>query len=399
MGADRGGRARHELAAAIAALFELPPPLDSDADEAWRAMLGSRFGTVRPFLKLLVAVVDFGTTPEGLPVLTALKSLPDLMGRKKAGPAEIDTGRAGSWRRLVLSAPHLEPGTVDWKTYTFCVLEQFHRMLRSKQVFAKNSSASATGTRRNAGHLPPFRGAASHAIDPEPWGPPTSCRRLRRTRSRLSRGDRESAGKKASSFQRAAERQCWCTPTTPPAFSHCPTGRTALGAADRPATRDSTGPALAVLRSRPSRPTASGPTNCTSPLSGPTRSRSKTAKRTAPTRSTRPTERAHPTPSRLLSVVNVGSQADLTLSWTSSDMTRSAPRPRPQRPVLLNTRYMDAAVPQLRAEGFDVRDEDIARLFPFVRHHVNVLGRYSFQLPDRPGGLRPLRDEDAIDEE
>ncbi|MCX4632710.1 hypothetical protein OG755_39890 [Streptomyces sp. NBC_01443] len=38
---------RHELAAAIAALFELTPPLDSDADEAWRSMLVSRFGTVR----------------------------------------------------------------------------------------------------------------------------------------------------------------------------------------------------------------------------------------------------------------------------------------------------------------------------------------------------------------
>ncbi|MFF4648283.1 Tn3 family transposase [Streptomyces sp. NPDC001389] len=132
---------RHELAAAIAALFELTPPLDSDADEAWRSMLVSRFGTVRPFLKLLVAVVDFGATPEGEAVLDALKSLPDLMGRKKVGPAEIDTGLlVGSWRRLVLSAPHLEPGTVDWKAYTFCVLEQLHRMLRSKQVFAKNSS-------------------------------------------------------------------------------------------------------------------------------------------------------------------------------------------------------------------------------------------------------------------
>ncbi|MEU6651974.1 Tn3 family transposase [Streptomyces sp. NPDC046900] len=132
---------RHELAAAIAALFELTPPLDSDADEAWRSMLVSRFGTVRPFLGLLVKVVDFGATPEGAPVLTALKSLPDLMGRKKVGPAEIDTGLlVGSWRRLVLSTPHLEPGTVDWKAYTFCVLEQFHRMLRSKQVFAKNSS-------------------------------------------------------------------------------------------------------------------------------------------------------------------------------------------------------------------------------------------------------------------
>ncbi|MFI9824565.1 Tn3 family transposase [Streptomyces sp. NPDC052013] len=132
---------RHELAAAIAALFELTPPLDSDADEAWRSMLVSRFGTVRPFIKLLVQVVDFGASPEGLPVLAALKSLPDLMGRKKVGPAEIDTGPlVGSWRRLVLAAPHLEPGTVDWKAYTFCVLEQFHRMLRSKQVFANSSS-------------------------------------------------------------------------------------------------------------------------------------------------------------------------------------------------------------------------------------------------------------------
>lgn len=132
---------RHELAAAIAALFELTPPLDSDADEAWRIQLVTRFGTVRPFLKLLVTVVDFGAAPEGLPVVKALTSLPDLMGRKKVGPAEIDTGLlTGSWRRLVLSALHLEPGTVDWKAYAFCVLEQVHRMLRSKQVFAKNSS-------------------------------------------------------------------------------------------------------------------------------------------------------------------------------------------------------------------------------------------------------------------
>ncbi|WP_327259728.1 Tn3 family transposase [Streptomyces sp. NBC_01240] len=67
--------------------------------------------------------------------------------------------------------------------------------------------------------------------------------------------------------------------------------------------------------------------------------------------------------------------------------------------VLFNTRYMDAAVHQLRADGFDVRDEDVARLSPFVRHHINMLGRYSFQLPDLPGGLRPLRDPDAADDE
>lgn len=86
-------------------------------------------------------VVDFGATPEGLPVLRALRSLPDLMGRKKVDPAEIDTGLlTGSWRRLVLSAPHLELGTVDWKAYAFCALEHLHRMLRRREVFAKNSS-------------------------------------------------------------------------------------------------------------------------------------------------------------------------------------------------------------------------------------------------------------------
>ena len=41
---------RRELAAAIAAITELAPPLDSDADEAWRAQLVTRFATVRPFL-------------------------------------------------------------------------------------------------------------------------------------------------------------------------------------------------------------------------------------------------------------------------------------------------------------------------------------------------------------
>lgn len=49
---------------------------------------------------------------------------------------------------------------------------------------------------------------------------------------------------------------------------------------------------------------------------------------------------------------------------------------------------------QLRADGFDVHDEDVARLSPFVRQHINMLGRYSFQLPD----LRPLRDKHATDE-
>lgn len=70
----------------------------------------------------------------------------------------------------------------------------------------------------------------------------------------------------------------------------------------------------------------------------------------------------------------------------------------PNALVLFNTRWLDAALARLRTEGFDVREEDVARLSPFVRHHVNMLGRYSFLLPAMPGGLRPLRNPDATNE-
>jgi hypothetical protein len=57
--------------------------------------------------------------------------------------------------------------------------------------------------------------------------------------------------------------------------------------------------------------------------------------------------------------------------------------------VLFNTRYMDAVLAQLRSDGFEARDEDVARLSPFVRHHINVLGRYFFQLPSCPAACGP----------
>ena len=50
--------------------------------------------------------------------------------------------------------------------------------------------------------------------------------------------------------------------------------------------------------------------------------------------------------------------------------------------VLWNTIYIDAALSQLRQEGFLVRDEDVARLSPFIHErHINLLGRYSFAVP------------------
>lgn len=64
--------------------------------------------------------------------------------------------------------------------------------------------------------------------------------------------------------------------------------------------------------------------------------------------------------------------------------------------VLWTTRYIDAAVAQVRAEGHEIRDEDIARLSPLKHRNLNVLGRYSFTASTPAGGgLRPLRDPDA----
>lgn len=76
-------------------------------------------------------------------MLAALRYLPRLWGggRNKVDRSEIDERLlVGSWKRLVLAAPDLEQGCVDWKAYTFCVLEQFHRLLRRRDIFATNSS-------------------------------------------------------------------------------------------------------------------------------------------------------------------------------------------------------------------------------------------------------------------
>ena len=79
-------------------------------------------------------------------------------------------------------------------------------------------------------------------------------------------------------------------------------------------------------------------------------------------------------------------------------------RPKPPQcdtPEILMLSYLDAALNQLRAEGFEVRDEDTARLSPLGFDHINMLGRYAFILPDQVarGELRPLRDPQNTDDE
>jgi TnpA family transposase len=58
-----------------------------------------------------------------------------------------------------------------------------------------------------------------------------------------------------------------------------------------------------------------------------------------------------------------------------------------------NAIYIQEAIHQVRSDGMDVSNDDIAHLSPLIWRHLNFLGRYDFSLPDTVmnGGLRPLR--------
>ncbi|WP_433562961.1 Tn3 family transposase [Nocardia sp. CA-151230] len=66
--------------------------------------------------------------------------------------------------------------------------------------------------------------------------------------------------------------------------------------------------------------------------------------------------------------------------------------------VLWNTVYLDHAVMPLRAQGYPVLDDDVARLSAFIRAHPGLDGHYSFVGPDLGGRPRPLRNPDALDD-
>lgn len=65
-----------------------------------------------------------------------------------------------------------------------------------------------------------------------------------------------------------------------------------------------------------------------------------------------------------------------------------------------NTRYISASLDWIREIGEDVKQDDVARISPMRHGHINVLGRYHFEMADdiAAGAMRPLRDPDAIND-
>lgn len=61
--------------------------------------------------------------------------------------------------------------------------------------------------------------------------------------------------------------------------------------------------------------------------------------------------------------------------------------------VLWNTLYMDQALQHLKTTGVAILPADVARLSPLEHRTINLLGRYTFTLPEAiaRGEMRPLR--------
>ncbi len=139
-----------ELRAALVAIDQLVPQADPECDSQRLEELANRYATVRAFLPAMMGNIEFGATVDAVPVLKAVAALADLISPQRTGrgglPARwLDARRVdhdlvgGGWQRLVYP-PERPEQTVDRGAYTLCVLEQFHRHLKHRNIFAEHSS-------------------------------------------------------------------------------------------------------------------------------------------------------------------------------------------------------------------------------------------------------------------
>ncbi len=138
---------RAELRAALALVNDSVPPPDAEDPDDWRAELLGRYQTVSGFLKMLPGVISFGASAEGAPVLAAMRAQPDVLAYRSRLPAPLIPGRlvdagvvSAPWRRLVVGHPAHEDDAVSRHVYAFCVLEQFWRHLKRRDIYADAST-------------------------------------------------------------------------------------------------------------------------------------------------------------------------------------------------------------------------------------------------------------------
>ncbi|WP_054812494.1 Tn3 family transposase [Nocardia arizonensis] len=139
---------RAEQRAALSTVDDLVLAADAQLDGQKLEELAGRVATVRTFLPSLMRAVEFGAISDARPLLAAMYTLADLLteSRPRGVPARwLDARRvnhdlvSGGWQRLVYP-PDRPAETVDRAAYTLCLLEQFHRNLKHRNIFAEHSS-------------------------------------------------------------------------------------------------------------------------------------------------------------------------------------------------------------------------------------------------------------------
>jgi TnpA family transposase len=134
---------REDVLGAVAVVEELVPD-DAAGDAAMREALTARYGVVRPFLELLAEALPLGAAPAGEKLLAEVRRLPELARRRvKARHLSRDEVSASlvaaAWQRVVYRNPALPPDAADRDAYVLCILEQLHRALRRRDIFASPS--------------------------------------------------------------------------------------------------------------------------------------------------------------------------------------------------------------------------------------------------------------------
>ena len=135
---------RAEVRAAVDTVTGMLPPPEALPEPDWRAELARKTATVVGLCKMLTATITFGANAQGALVLAAMTALGEQLAtdaRWTAGNPRIHPQVVtGPWKHLVFGHPARDDGTVDRGAYIFCVLEQFCRHLKHRDIYADTST-------------------------------------------------------------------------------------------------------------------------------------------------------------------------------------------------------------------------------------------------------------------
>jgi TnpA family transposase len=133
-----------EVRAAVDTVTGMLPPPEALPEADWRAELAKKTAMVAGLCRMLTATVTFGANAQGAPVLAAMTALGEQLATDARwsvkNPGIHPQVVTGPWQHLVFGHPARNDGTVDRGAYIFCVLEQFCRHLKHREIYAETST-------------------------------------------------------------------------------------------------------------------------------------------------------------------------------------------------------------------------------------------------------------------